>query len=222
MPNRHLQREHSLYKVTNMPSQVERKAATRRVLLDAAGDCLVADGLVGFTTSAVTNGAGMSNGALFGHFPTRLDLLSATVEHVLTRLRIDYDTTFGQLDSELDARVALELLWAAMSDAQFCALLEIYTLARTDADVGAAMLPIVTRHGEYVHGLVVRVATAIADESESLDQLVSLGHTAILAMQGLVVGQMAGASPGHESEVIASFAGQIDRLLDRPTSHIRS
>lgn len=195
-----------------MPTQAERRAATRSTLLDAAAEVLVERGLAGFTTTAVTERAGVSNGALFRHFPSRLELIAATVDHVLVRLRTTYETTFGGLADRPDVDTVLDLLWSAMSDAQFGAVLEVYTQARTDAELLTAIRPIVAEHGEYVHALTARVASALAGGADATP-LADLGSLAILAMQGLVVGQMAGASPGAERDVLAGFRVLIDTAL---------
>ena len=195
-----------------MPTQAERRAATRSTLLDAAAEVLVERGLAGCTSTAVISRAGASNGALFRHFPTRLDLIAATVEHVLVRLRTNYETTFGNLPDGPAIETVLDLLWFAMSDIQFGAVLEVYTQARTDTDLLAAIHPIVAEHGEYVTDLTARVAATLVDPAESA-LLADLGGLAILAMQGLVVSQMAGASPGYEREVLTGFRTLIDTAL---------
>ncbi|TDT17806.1 TetR family transcriptional regulator [Ilumatobacter fluminis] len=204
-----------------MPTQAERRAATRATLLDAAAEVLVERGLAGFTTTAVTDRAGVSNGALFRHFPTRLDLIAATVEHVLVRLRTTYETTFGDLPDRPDVETLLDLLWSAMSDTQFGAVLEVYTQARTDTDLLAAIHPIVAEHGDYVNALTARVAATLGDGTDTAP-LAGLGSLAILAMQGLVVGQMAGASPGYERDVLADFRTLIDTLIDTGRSPTRT
>ena len=193
-----------------MPTQTERRATTRQALLDAAADVLVANGVSGFTTTAVTERANMSNGALFGHFPTRLDLLAATAEHVLTRLRVEYRRTFADLAHDASPDTTLELLWAAMADRQFAAVIEIYTHARTDRELLAAIHPIVAEHGDYVRDLVDRVADALAGgDADERDRIATLGNLAILSMQGLVVGQMVGASAGFERDLLATFSALI-------------
>ena len=202
-----------------MPTQAERRAATRSTLLDAAAEVLVERGLAGFTTTAVTDRAGVSNGALFRHFPTRLDLVAATVEDVLVRLRTTYETTFGDLPDRPDVETVLDLLWSAMSDVQFGAVLEVYTQARTDTDLLAAIHPIVTEHGEYVNALTTRVAASLSrDDGTDPAPLAGLGSLAILAMQGLVVGQMAGASAGYEHDLLIGLRALIDAAGGTPAA----
>ena len=197
-----------------MPTQAERRASTRRALLDAAAAVLVDHGTAGFTTTAVTARAELSNGALFGHFPSRLDLLAATVEHVLVRLRDDYDRTFAGLERTPEPSTALELLWSAMSDEQFAAVLELYTQARTDVELLTAIHPVVAEHGEYVRGLVDRVASVLGGADDATRRrLAEIGNLAILAMQGVVVGRMAGAATGAERDLLDLCTRLADREI---------
>lgn len=66
-------------------TQAQRREGTIGALLDATVTCLAHRGYAGTSTAAVCAEAGVSQGALFRHFPTRQDLLVATAEHVATR-----------------------------------------------------------------------------------------------------------------------------------------
>lgn len=203
-----------------MATQAQRRAITRQALLDAAADVLVADGLAGFTTAAVTTRADLSNGALFGHFPTRLELLAATVEHILGRLRAGYEQTFADLEDHLVApETLLELLWASMADAQFGAVLGVYTQARTDRELLAAIHDIVVRHGSYVGQINRRIAASFApDDPERALQITRIGTIAIISLQGLVVSHMVGASMGGERDLIGAFAEMLEQARSAPPS----
>jgi AcrR family transcriptional regulator len=73
--------------VTSTPrrTQAQRREGTIGALLDATVTCLAERGYAGTSTAAVCAEAGVSQGALFRHFPTRQALLAATAEHVATR-----------------------------------------------------------------------------------------------------------------------------------------
>lgn len=66
-------------------TQAQRREGTIGALLDATVRCLAERGYAGTSTAAVCAEAGVSQGALFRHFPTRQALLVATAEHVATR-----------------------------------------------------------------------------------------------------------------------------------------
>lgn len=197
-----------------MATQAERRASTRQALLDAAAELLVDEGLPGFTTAAVTQRSGLSNGALFGHFPTRLELLAATVEHILGSLREGYETTFaGLIDTGASPVTLLELLWASMNDVRFAAVLGVYTQARTDPDLFLALNPIVVKHGSFVGQINRRVVASFADDPELAERIAGLGTLAILAMQGLVVSHMVGASQNAARPLIDTFSMLLELQL---------
>lgn len=66
-------------------TQAQRREGTIGRLLDASVECLATRGYAGSSTSAICAEAGVSQGALFRHFPTRQALLVATAEHAGTR-----------------------------------------------------------------------------------------------------------------------------------------
>ena len=185
-----------------MATQAERRASTRQTLLDAAARTLVARGATGFTTAAVASSAELSNGALFRYFPTRLDLVAATVEHVLARLRHMYEERFtAARPAEATPAALLALLWECMSDPQLAAVYELYAQCRSDDDLLRVLQPIVVEHGDHIRDL----ASTVNAELGLTDPRVAEGITslAILAMQGLVINNLAGTALGVERDLIA-------------------
>ena len=63
-------------------TQSERRAETRGRLLDATIESLIEVGYAGTTIRAVTERAGVSQGAQSHHFPHRVDLVASAFEHL--------------------------------------------------------------------------------------------------------------------------------------------
>ncbi|GFH37276.1 TetR/AcrR family transcriptional regulator [Streptomyces pacificus] len=63
-----------------MATQEERKRATRRKIMDAAGDLFAHRGIEATTTEALLSAAGVSRGAMYHHFDSREDLVAAVYE----------------------------------------------------------------------------------------------------------------------------------------------
>lgn len=63
--------------------QEERRARTIRLLVDEAARSVASRGYEGTTLEAVAAGVGLSKGAVYAHFPTKLDLLLAMFEEAL-------------------------------------------------------------------------------------------------------------------------------------------
>lgn len=187
-----------------MATQIERREATRSALLGAAVESLMEHGVAGFTTSDVVRRAGLSNGALFRYFPTKADLLAATVEHVFLRLRRDYEEAFEFLDPEKrTVENLVTLLWHVMSDPALGAAFEVYTSARTDAWMQSAIEPVMADHlerlQELARGLLSQVSSA---DDEMVRRAVDL---AILSMQGLALNLMARPDPDAAPRLVAGL-----------------
>lgn len=200
-----------------MATQTERRAATRQRLLDAAAQLLCEHGTAGCTTAAVGAKAGLSNGALFRHFPTRNALLAATVEHVFDRLRADYVAAFHATGAaERTTRHLLTLLWDVMADPHLAGVYDVYAQARTDPSLRTAIEPVARAHVADLHAL----ARALAAELPGADpDLVDAAvWMAILAMQGQVLNQT--AMPDHDAgtAIVALLTDVADTALGRATA----
>jgi len=70
-----------------MMRQDERRARTRRLLLDAARRGFAERGYEGASLDAIAAAASLSKGAVYAHFPTKQDLYLAVVEEILADAR---------------------------------------------------------------------------------------------------------------------------------------
>ncbi len=135
-------------------TQAERRASTRRAILDATVEVLVDQGYAGATTTAIVRRAGMSQGALFRHFPTKADLFGACVEDLFPRLVEQYAAVIAQAaTADPDASVAtvvLHPLLQAMERPDVRAAAELVTASRTDPDLAARLDPVQRTHREHI------------------------------------------------------------------------
>lgn len=67
-------------------TQAERRDQTRAKILEASAVLLRKRGYSGLRTLEVAEAAGVSQGAQFHHFPTKRDLVIATIDHINTNL----------------------------------------------------------------------------------------------------------------------------------------
>ena len=122
----------------------ERTAGSRLLILDAAVTCLVEDGYAGASTLAVQARAGVSRGRLLHHFPSRAELLVAAAGHLSTTLLADVRSRAAAVMADQPTgreRIdrAIELMWATFQEPPFWAAMELWTAARTDPDLRAAL-----------------------------------------------------------------------------------
>lgn len=179
--------------------QQDRSRATQRRLLDSAVWCLVRFGYAGTTTTRVCGRAGVSQGALFKHFPSKELLLGATVEHLYARLVRDYERTLaGVAVSEDRIRAAVRLLWKTFCTPAYHASLELIVAARTDSGLAEALRPVLVRHAENLNRAACELFPAAASSSD-LETKVGV----ILAtMQGAAVGNIVREDPDWEEGML--------------------
>jgi AcrR family transcriptional regulator len=137
----------------------ERTATSRARILDAAVECLFESGYCGATTLRIQARAGVSRGRLLHHFPSREELLVAASRHLATeRMRRTSERIRG-LPADLPAGErldrAVELMWETFSEPHFWSAVELWTAARTNDELRAALLP-----EERELGAVIRAGMA--------------------------------------------------------------
>lgn len=129
--------------------QQQKSAETRVRILDATIDCLVEKGYSGLSTNEVTLRAGVSRGAMHHHFPNRMALVAAVIEHTfyvrMERFLEDYFSAIrGRTDASM-AEIATEKYWDSVQTREYAAYLELAIAARTDDDLNAHFQPAAKR-----------------------------------------------------------------------------
>lgn len=186
-------------------TQAERTATTRAALLAATVDTLVERGYRRTTTTDVARRAGVSPGALLHHFPTKADLLSAAVEHVMQGRMADFRKAMADLPSDaLRGPAAVDLLWEMFAGPTFLAWLELWVAARTDPEISAAVVRV---DRDFVAASEDVFREVFADESAANPALPHLAVNLVFTfLTGLATGQLAqNYSPADPDELLAVF-----------------
>lgn len=131
--------------------QQARARETRRKVVDAAVVLLGREGLAGVRTAAVAREAGVSQGALFRHFPTKAMLLGAALQRTLDALIERFGAALlegGGPQGGGDAllRAGVDALWEVYTDPALYGGFELFLAARTDPALRAVTGPILKAH----------------------------------------------------------------------------
>ncbi len=193
-------------------TQAERTAETRRALLDATLEALVQVGFKGTTTTEVARRAGVSAGALQGHFPAKSELLAAAVEYALNRRVEEFELLMAGLDPAMDKferlDAAIDLLWSMFSGATFTAWHELWVAARTDPDLAAAVIETDRQFAQGCDAIYDRLFPAGAPAGRVAPQLV------LTLMNGLATaGSIDGYQPLATAEILDALKALVRPLL---------
>ena len=166
-------------------SQQQRKTVTKRKLLDASAQVLFKYGFVGFTTTRVCAYSGMSHGALFKHFPTKLILIGALAEDIYATLTKEFEDVLHSFpeNSEIFG-LALRHLWNLMSSQHHLATIEMTLVARTNEELKNILEPIVINHRLAVENVIIQLLGKIASDNSKNRHMANLIH---MGLQSLAI-----------------------------------
>lgn len=122
--------------------QAQKSASTRMQITEAAIKCFVEYGYSRTTTTLIAEKAGLSRGAMLHHFPSRLAVVRAAVEHLHSkrlkafRKAVTKPTTNGD-----HVRHSLEAYWAHVRHPMFVAFFELAVAARSDKELASILRP---------------------------------------------------------------------------------
>ncbi|MEU4647250.1 TetR/AcrR family transcriptional regulator [Nocardia fluminea] len=152
-------------------TQQQRRTETIRNLIDATIGSLCEKGYAATTISEIVTRAGVSSGALFRHFPTRLDLLVAAAEEVRSRQFTEFRAGLSALGTDsLDH--CLTLLRAACRAPINGAWYELLIAARSDPALRERLTPFTIQYHDQIAQLARTMPFAAAIAPHRLDAVI--------------------------------------------------
>jgi AcrR family transcriptional regulator len=172
-------------------TQQARRDETRQKLLVATLGCLRELGYARTTTTEIVKAAGVSQGALFKHFPSKADLLSAAVEHLFAELVDGYRGTFATLPRDIEH--AFDLLWSFFTGPQLAIAFELYTAARSEPALRQALQPVVQKHRA---SLIAHARVLFPEATHGNPEFDAWIDLMMCSMEGLVVESLGAGQVG--------------------------
>jgi AcrR family transcriptional regulator len=181
--------------------QQERRDRTRVLLLDASLSMLEEVGYARFRAGDVGGRAGLSNGLVFKYFPTRIDLVVASMERAMELGLERAIEAIAQLEQTRPTRRAvMEMLWGLLSHEKLRWTYEAYGASGHDPDLHAKLSGVLRAHSdaidEFAADFVVRTGIITARDARAATSLV------VWSMQGLVINQIAKGPSDRHRELI--------------------
>lgn len=131
--------------------QADRRAETRRKLLDATLDCLAELGYAGATLAEIVARAGVSRGAQVHHFGSRQQLMVEAAEDLLRRVYRDLGEVLLALpDGRQRLSRTVEGAWEQLfATPRFRAYQALLTASHQDAGLAEALGKVIQRMQQY-------------------------------------------------------------------------
>lgn len=195
---------------TRRRTQQERRAETQGLLMQATISCLLDLGYARTTTQEVLRRAGVSKGALTHHYAAKADLVLAAMEALYIDIGGRLRAEAARLPSgpERD-RPAVLLIWGAFDGPLFFAAMELWTAARTDEDLRAALLPQERQLGREMRALMAEMLGSPTVDNPGFAAVYRLVLT---SMRGHAMTRSLGQGSDHDGPLIDRWVGMVAAL----------
>jgi AcrR family transcriptional regulator len=122
--------------------QARKSAATRDQIVNAAIRCIVELSYSKTTTMKISEKAGLSRGATLHHFPSKMDIIRAAVDHLHERRLQAFRRSIREIPQGADmAHLAVQAYWVHVNHPIFVAFIELAVAARTDHELRDILRP---------------------------------------------------------------------------------
>ncbi|HVW81865.1 MAG TPA: TetR/AcrR family transcriptional regulator [Mycobacteriales bacterium] len=160
-------------------TQAERRATTRRALLDATLAELDAVGYANLTTASVVARAGVTRGAQAHYFATKADLVVQALRHITDQLIAELIAQPPKRSESVREQYELLLnrLWELNAGIASTALIELWVASRTDPELAEHL----DRFQKEIARQLAETAQAVAPEFSARPEA---GH---LLINGLAI-----------------------------------
>jgi AcrR family transcriptional regulator len=201
-----------------MKWQQQKSAETRGRILEATVECLVEKGYAHLSTNEVTLRAGVSRGAMHHHFPNRMALVAAVIDHAcsirMERFLDAYFAAIGQRDGVNVVEVATETYWESVQTREYGAYLELAVAALTDAELNSHFLPAAQR----IDAIWTQEMIAAFPQWEAQWDALQLAHDFVMsAMMGLLLHRPV-LGEGDRLQAVRALIGRVVASLHRGTA----
>jgi AcrR family transcriptional regulator len=187
----------------------ERRSTSIDRVLGASVELLAEKGYSGFRSADVAELSGLSQGTVFRYFPTKLELVSASLERSLAdHLTRIADSIAAIAPAERNRKTMMATLWEVLASPDFAWTYELYAAAALDPELNGALTSVLKKHRENVDSVVSFIAAdmAVGDDA-SLHKAVNL---VLWSMQGLVLNDLAIGPSGRHEELIEYLSWLAD------------
>lgn len=186
--------------------------ASRQRLLDATFLCLLEVGYAGTTITAITQRAGVSNGALFNYFPTKESLMVAAADDLGRRLFEQSVTAITAIGRPADTAKIVDVIWDLMRDERTKVLFDLYAAARTNTELRAALAVL----EDAFRAGTLEVTKAVYPDLVDAEGIEQYSLFTLTLMQGAAIHDNALGPQPHIADLKPLFVRALDALMPTP------
>ena len=188
-----------------------KSARARDSMCKATIQLLAELGYAETTIAGVAQNAGFSKGAVQYHFPTKEELIAATVEHLLMRTESSASQSYESVDSAL-----LNAWQRLVNTSAYRALLEVLNAARIDRKLRLRISAELVAWGKNLDKQSLTIYQSANEQlsaHEGDTEVVMLLNMTRSLMRGLLTQEQYGVSPEETLTYVAKWVELIAPML---------
>lgn len=199
--------------------QAQKSASTRTQITEAAIKCFVEYGYSRTTTTLIAEKAGLSRGAMLHHFPSRLAVVRAAVEHLHSKRLRAFRKAVSKPTGDGDhVRQSVDAYWAHVRHPMFVAFFELAVAARSDKELAAILRPAQEAFEREWYEAAVEVFPEWRGRGEQFDLALDLAR---YVLEGMAISFLTHKETERDQRVLAYLDEKIRELagLPKPRTH---
>jgi AcrR family transcriptional regulator len=194
--------------------QAQKSASTRLQIVEAALRCFVDLGYSGTTTTVIAEKAGLSRGAMLHHFPSKIDIVRAAVEHLHAKRLKAFRKAIDKMPRDATRpRKALEAYLDHVKHPMYVAFLELWIAARTDPELQGILKPAQEAFEGEWYRTAVDLWPEWTDSGENFDLALDLVR---YVMDGMAVSFLTHELGARERRMLTYLEERLRELSQQP------
>jgi len=194
--------------------QAQKSASTRTQIIEAAIKCFIEHGYSRTTTTLIAEKAGLSRGAMLHHFPSKLAVVRAAVEHLhAKRLRAFRKAVTKPSNDHDHVRQSVEAYWSHVRHPLFVAFFELAVAARTDKELAEILRPAQEAFEREWYQQAVAVFPEWKGRGDKFDLALDLSR---YVLEGMAISFLTHKETERDKRVIAYLDEKIRELAGLP------
>jgi AcrR family transcriptional regulator len=187
--------------------QARKSQATQRVIINTTIRCLAKYGYHETTYIRISEVSGVSRGTMRHHFPSRADIIKATIEYLHKKRLAAFRKVSDNLPAEQSrSEASIEALWQHVNHPAFMVFIDLALVARKDRELAAIFRPAQETFRMECYYAALELFPEWLPRREQLHTAIDM---ALYMMEGMVLDDL--SVDGDEARRLLSF---LDHELD--------
>jgi AcrR family transcriptional regulator len=194
--------------------QARKSQATREQIISATINCIIDHGYSHTTTMKIAEKAGLSRGATLHHFPAKMDIIRATVDHLHQKRLQAFRRSIKDLPKGADmVHLTVQSYWAHVNHPIYVVFFELSVVARTNAELRNILRPAQLAFDEEWYRTACDLFPEWQSDKKAFDLALNLSQQ---LMEGMAISFFTHTRDGNKQLLLDYLEQKLKELKPAP------